>query len=396
MDTVIQSIFIIVAVYVGIGSAYFLLFALAALLPFRKKAASAEQKARIAVFIPGYKEDGIIYHVAEDALKQEYPEHLFDIIVIADSFDRATLNKLKTLSIQVVEVSFEKSTKAKSLNKAMELLEEDYDIAVVLDADNLMAPDFLELVNNSYQNGARAIQGHRTAKNLDTPFARLDALSEEVNNNIFRKGHTALGLPSALIGSAMAFDYQMYKDLMLEIDVVSGFDKELEVQLISRGIYIEYLHDAVVYDEKVQSSEIFEKQRTRWLAAQVNFARKYFYRALTTLITEGRIALFDKTLQFIFLPRGLTIVAIAVLVLVSAFMTSPVFWNLSLLVAKVFVLAMVVAIPLRFYNLKMLVAVLSLPKALLAMLGSLFKMKRAKDTFIHTPHSHVESKNVDS
>jgi cellulose synthase/poly-beta-1,6-N-acetylglucosamine synthase-like glycosyltransferase len=38
-------------------------------------------------------------------------------------------------------VAFEKSTKAKALNVALEQLDEqDFDIAVVLDADNIMAP----------------------------------------------------------------------------------------------------------------------------------------------------------------------------------------------------------------------------------------------------------------
>lgn len=395
MNTILQIAFLVAATYVGIGVLYFLVFALAAMLPSRKKSALSGQKARIAVFIPGYKEDGIIYHVAEDALKQQYPQHLFDVIVIADSFDPNTVAKLKTLPIRVVEVSFEKSTKAKSLNKTMALLEEPYDIAVVLDADNLMAPNFLELVNNSYQNGAIAIQGHRTAKNLDTAFARLDAISEEINNTIFRKGHTALGLPSALIGSAMAFAYNMYKEVMAQIDVVSGFDKELEVQLISRNINIEYLTDAWVYDEKVQSSEIFEKQRTRWLAAQVNFAKRYFFPALLGLITKGQVALFDKTLQFVILPRALTVAATVGLVIISVFMPNPLLWNMALTIFGAFVLAMLLAIPKRFYNGKMLGAIFTLPKAIIAMLGSLLKIKKAKNTFIHTPHSHVQPEKAE-
>jgi len=35
-------------------------------------------------------------------------------------------------------------------------------------------------------------------------LALLDGISEEINNNIFRKGHQTLGLSSALIGSGMA------------------------------------------------------------------------------------------------------------------------------------------------------------------------------------------------
>jgi hypothetical protein len=51
-------------------------------------------------------------------------------------------------------------------------------------------------------------------KNTNNSWAILDAISEEINNNIFRKGHRVLGLSSAIIGSGMAFRYNYFKTLM--------------------------------------------------------------------------------------------------------------------------------------------------------------------------------------
>ena len=45
----------------------------------------------------------------------------------------------------------------------------------------------------------------------DTNTAVLDAVSEEINNSIFRKGHTRLGFSSGLSGSGMAFEYDLFK-----------------------------------------------------------------------------------------------------------------------------------------------------------------------------------------
>jgi hypothetical protein len=45
----------------------------------------------------------------------------------------------------------------------MATLERDYDIAVVLDADNVMATDFLK-ENYRFEYDFIAVQGHRTAK----------------------------------------------------------------------------------------------------------------------------------------------------------------------------------------------------------------------------------------
>jgi hypothetical protein len=42
----------------------------------------------------------------------------------------------------------------------MATLDQDYDIAVVLDADNMMAPDFSK-INAAFENDFIAVQGHR-------------------------------------------------------------------------------------------------------------------------------------------------------------------------------------------------------------------------------------------
>ena len=184
MTIVLNTIMNLLLAYVGLGVLYGFFFAIVSVFYKDRKWGDSGFRSKIAVFIPGYKEDTIIYQVAKDALAQDYPSDKYEVIVIADSFGEEVLEKLRTLPLKVMEVSFERSTKAKSLNKVMGQLTEDYDIAVVLDADNLMKSDFLSKVNVAYQNGHMAIQGHRTAKNLDTNFARLDALSEEINNSI--------------------------------------------------------------------------------------------------------------------------------------------------------------------------------------------------------------------
>jgi hypothetical protein len=54
------------------------------------------------------------------------------------------------------------------------------------------------------------VQGHRAAK-IQGAFAMLDAMSEEINNNIYSKGHRTIGMSSRLVGSGMAFSYQLFK-----------------------------------------------------------------------------------------------------------------------------------------------------------------------------------------
>ena len=80
----------------------------------------------------------------------------------------------------------------------------DTEIVMILDADNIMAPGCLEKVNAAFHAGL-AMQCHRTAKNKNTPVALLDAMSEEININLFRRGPSVAGLSAAPIGPGMAF-----------------------------------------------------------------------------------------------------------------------------------------------------------------------------------------------
>ncbi|MEI6274800.1 MAG: glycosyltransferase family 2 protein [Prolixibacteraceae bacterium] len=383
---------IILLVILGLSLLYIFLFSMAGLLYQQKPYPETMVKRKIAVLIPGYKEDEVIVEVAEEVLLQNYPKDRFDVIIIADSFQPETIAKLKQLQVIVIEVSFEKSTKAKALNKAMELLDDSYDLAIVLDADNIMAADFLSKMNSTFEKGWTVVQGHRTAKNLNTSWAILDAISEEINNHIFRKGHRVLGLSAAIIGSGMAFRYPFFKELMRPVKAIGGFDKEIELKLTSAGHTVEYLNNAMVFDEKVQNSEVFRHQRRRWLSAQFHYFRQDIFKAIKALFTKGNVDYFNKTIQFIQPPRiillGQVLFFSVVYFIFNLFLHNDpvysIFWVLMLFFTF---LTFLFAVPSSFYNKNTLKALISLPKGMILMLDSLLKIKGANKQFIHTKHT---------
>ncbi len=384
---IIDIIQLVLVAYLGFASLYIFIFAFAGIFPIRKRKIIQNTQRTYAVMIPGYKEDQVIIEVAEDALKQDYPSELYDVIVIADSFKPETLATLRKLPIKLIEVSFDLSTKSKALNKAMEQLPDDYDVAVVLDADNIMESSFISKLNNSFNKGFMAVQGHRVAKNMNTRFAILDAISEEVNNRIFRKGHRVVGLSAALIGSGMAMDYQYFKSMMKSIKAIGGFDKEIELRMLKERKVIDFLQDAYVYDEKVQKAEVFSNQRRRWLSAQFHYFSKDFLTSLKHLILKGNLDYFDKAIQFIQPPRVMLLGLLFIINFLSVIF-NPIEWIYTwLAVLGACVLTFILSIPLKFYNLKTLNAVLTLPKAFFLMFLSLLKLKGANKKFIHTEHT---------
>jgi len=395
MILLLNTIELIFLIYLGIGSGYFFIYAFAGLFYSENKNTKTDQKHKFAVFIPGYKEDMVIHHVASKALEQNYPRDKFDIIVIADSFKKETLDELKKLPLQLIEVSFELSTKSRALNKALDQIETDYDVALILDADNIMEPDFISKINTSFQKGYVAVQGHRAAKNLNTAFAILDAISEEINNHFFRKGHRALGLSSGLIGSGMAFEYHFFKELMSGIDAIGGFDKEMEHKILQKKIKIDYSQNAYVYDEKVQKADVFYNQRRRWLAAQFFYLRKFFFVALKDLFLKGNIDFFDKAFQMLLPPRILTLGFVFLFTGLSIILPqlNKVYW---LILFTLTCLAFLFSIPRKFYNKKLLFALWALPRGFILMLLSILRIKGANKKFIHTEHTTVMENKLEN
>lgn len=384
----------VIVIYFGFAAVYVFIFAFAGIFTRKQKVPAKTTVRKFAVLIPGYKEDAVIVDVAQEALSQDYVSSKFDVVIIADSFKSETIEALKKLPIKLVEVSFDVSTKSKALNKAMATIGDDYDVALILDADNVMAIDFISKINQAFDNGFTVVQGHRAAKNVNTSFAVLDAISEEVNNHIFRKGHRNLGFSSALIGSGMAFDYTFFKETMANVRAVGGFDKELELKLLQGKNKIEYVHDAIVLDEKIQKSEVFAKQRKRWLSAQFVYFGKYFFPGLYHLFFKGNVDFFDKVYQMVSPPRVLLIGLVSILTCGYAaiawlfpeleyFAFSIIEWGMIFILV---VLAFLLSIPRKFYNSQTLVAIFTLPKAFFLMFLSLFKLKGANKKFIHTEH----------
>ena len=378
--------------YLTIQVGYLLFFSIAGKIGRKISYAQAKTLRKIRIFIPGYKEDSVIIDTAKNVLLQNYPSEIFEVVIIADSFNKSTLEALKTLPLKVVEVSFEHSTKGKALHKAIEATAHvPVDILLILDADNHITEGFLHAINNAFEQGYEVVQGHRTAKNIQKPFELLDACTEEINNHIFRRGHVAVGLPSALIGSGMAFDWQLFISLLEDIGETSGEDKEIEFRLVRLRKQVAFLDGVYIYDEKVAKTEVFSQQRSRWLATQVEFFEKYFLEGWVQL-SKGNIAFFNKVFQTYLFPRVVLVAALS-LWLLFTFLFSTKFFGFSLGLFVALAIALILGIPAKWYNKKLLMAFLQIPVALFSMLKAMMRIGKARRHFIHTPHGDSTQNN---
>jgi len=333
----------IIFAIVAITVAYITFFSIAGLFSRHQDVPRSKRQNRFIILVPSYKQDKIILNTVSSILGQTYPQRMFDVIVISDHQSEVTNMRLAQYPITLLTPNFEQSTKAKSLQYAILNLPEFkiYDVAVILDASNLVEPEFLNQVNDAFEAaGTKAIQMHRLPQNRDTPSARLDSIFEEINNSIFRRGHIFVGLSAAMMGSGIAFDFNWFRDNIMKVRTASE-DKELEALLMRQHVYIDYFDDIHVYDEKTRDVKDFNRQRGRWAFSQL--------RGLISNIKYLPVALFnrhydlvDKIIQWMLLPRMIATAIIAIVSLIMPFVYFSLavkWWVLAAIMGLAFAIA---------------------------------------------------------
>lgn len=344
-------------------------------------AALSNRTTRFLILFPAYNEDRVIVNAVEQFLLQDYPETHYTVVVISDHMQPNTNEILGKMPIKLLTPTFEKSSKAKAMQYAINHVEGDFDNVVVLDADNVVRTDFLSQLNilcTVYD----AIQCHRCAKNANNDVAVLDGASEEINNTLFREAHNRLGLSSALIGSGMCFNYNLFKQNVFQLKT-AGEDREMEALLLKQGIFIKYAPDIHVFDEKVSSQDNFQRQRMRWMTAQIQSLLNQLPQ-IPQAIIQGNINFIDKTIQQALIPRSILIVLLAV---ISVLMTLLVYeWCMKwwvLLGLLTIALFIALPAPLRFKSFR---KALAIPGLVLRMLKNFLHIDRKNTDFIHTTH----------
>ena len=341
MWTAIHTIDIVLWIIMASSVLYVTFYALVSLFPSRTSklqpsAISPHPSLSFLILFPAYKEDAVIVHSVRQFLEQTYPKGLYEVVVISDHMQDNTNELLRQLPITLLTPQFERSSKAQGLQHAIHQLStfnsqlSTFNYIVVLDADNVVLPDFLEQLNAVCQKGYQAIQCHRCAKNSDNDIAVLDG-----------------GLSSALIGSGMCFTFEWFKrNVNLLNSAVE--DRELESLLLQEKVFIKFEENIHVFDEKVNNHENFERQRLRWLNGQLQ-TLLIMLPNIPHAITTGNINYIDKTIQQALIPRSILLVMIPLFSLIML-CVAPV-WSLKWwILFLVLCLSLYISIPSQMRN----------------------------------------------
>jgi cellulose synthase/poly-beta-1,6-N-acetylglucosamine synthase-like glycosyltransferase len=351
--------------------------------PYERKPFLTDKNYEFGIVITAHQETSFIIPLVDSILKQTYQQ--FYIYVVADDCDVTSLN-FTDQRVNILKPSPSLHSKIKSIHYAVNQFVRKHDAMIILDADNLIHPQFLNVINNHFRKGYRVVQADFKPKNTDTVYARMDAIGDMFNFFIDREVRMKLGISPAIWGSGVAIDLDLYKEVEYS-NFLGGFDKKLQSHLVQQVDQIAFSTDAILYDEKISSGKSLENQRTRWISSYF----KYFKESLAIFFKGIKTFNFNLVyFGFITLrpPLFIVIGAALLLTLVNYFI-NPVLFVIWLCVLVSFVLSFIAIVVVKGKSIQYLQALCMLPLFVLRQVAALMKIKKAKTSFLKTQHTKL-------
>ena len=381
--TLIQTLWILLQVLIGYQLVLpFLLYVIRSLMATKKVEVAENRQADYAIIVTAYEQTDMLPSVINSILKLKYDNYL--IYVVADKCDisNLTFGDQRVILLRPEEIL---SSNIKSHFYAINRFKRPHERITIIDSDNLIHPEYLNMMNISFEKGFKAVQGVREAKNLNTHYACLDAARDIYYRFIDNKILFEIGSSATLSGSGMAFTTELYKDCLenSEIDG-AGFDKVLQFEILKRDNRIAFAETAIVYDEKTSRSEQLVKQRARW----INTWFKYFNLGLKT--TGSGLIKMDWN-KFIFgvvlmRPPSFILIILSFICLVIDLIIFPKMAAAWLISSILFICMFFIAFSYFKANKVIYSSLINAPKFIYYQLAALLKAKNANQLSVATKH----------
>ncbi|HHW42360.1 glycosyltransferase [Desulfofundulus thermobenzoicus] len=245
--------------------------------------------ATFAVVVAAHNEEKVIGELVKSIFRMDYPRNLYEVFVIADNCtDHTAAIAAKEGATVIKRFNDREKGKGYALEYGFQQifrLKRNFDAIVVLDADNLISPNFLNIMNHRLARGEKIIQGYLATKNPnDTWITRSIYVGYLITNRFWQLAKYNLGLTCALGGTGMCIASDVLQKFGWGMTSLTE-DLEFQTKALFCGLKVSWAHDAVVYDEKPLTMKQSWRQRQRWMQGHCNVASRYFFK----LVWQGLV-----------------------------------------------------------------------------------------------------------
>ena len=323
MTDVLKILAWIISFILTIYTSYFTVMCLFSFLPL-KKGKKFEPKNKFAVVIAARNEEFVIGNLIDSLKRQQYPQELYDIIVIPNNCTDNT--RMVALSKNTIVFDCKRiiTSKGDVLGEFFDWVltnDNSYDAFCVFDADNLVSENFLSEINNAMCMGARIGQGFRDSKNpYDTYISSCSTIYFYMVNKFISRARGAANLSAMLNGSGFFVIKDVIKKLGGWHTKTMTEDIEFSTKCVLAGEKIHWVPEAIYYDEQPLSFPESWKQRKRWSTGIIQCCELYVPKLFKSIIKHKSLSAFDF-MMVLFVPfMQIIYLASAVLAVILYFM----------------------------------------------------------------------------
>jgi len=307
--------------------------------------APAERSAALAVLMPAHDEaTGIGESIAALWPQLNAQDRL---LVVADNCSDDTAAVARALGAEVVERSdAEHRGKGFALDFGMKhLAQRPPAIVLVVDADCIVAAGAVDLLARRCLDAGRPVQAlylmrAPEAAALKTRVAEFAWL---VKNQVRALGSHRLGLPCQLMGSGMAFPWEVLRDAPLASGHIVE-DLQLGLDLAAVGAAPVFCPRALVTSTFPLATAGLATQRTRWEHGHLGVIASMGPRLLWQAVRRRQGALAAMVLDVGVPPMAALLLALSIVVVMSAALAALGAAATALLVASVTIVVLVLAL----------------------------------------------------
>ncbi|AKG22777.1 glycosyltransferase family 2 protein [Calothrix sp. 336/3] len=310
---------------------HFLIECSAALLPFSGKNYQGRwQDTQVAVLVPAHNEELVIADTLAHIIPQLKSQDR--VVVIADNCSDATAEIARGTGAVVIE-RHDRTHQGKgyALDYGLDFLAvEPPDIVVFIDADCIVQGGAIAMLSEWAIASNRPIQGNYfMAKPQSNPSAKdfISQFSIIIKNIVRSQGLTNLGQSSLLLGTGMAFPWQVIRS----VNMASGHlveDMKLGLDLTIAGYPTIFCPEAQVTANLPSQQQAAKSQRTRWVHGHLQAIRTYVPRLITEAITQKRFDLLVCLLDLCIPPLSLlTVIWLMVMLITLLFAVWGMGWT---------------------------------------------------------------------
>ncbi len=302
MPMVISALFVSLQVVMVLIAVYQFGLSIFGLMKNKSRKRHKPQKS-FAVLVAAHNEEQVVGALIDNLKKMDYPEELYDIFVICDNCTDNTAAISESMGVHACRRTNHllrgKGYAIEWMLKELWAMPRQYDAVVMFDADNLVNPDFLQLMNDDLCEGHQVIQGYLDTKNPEDSWVTAAyGITYWYCNRLWQLSRTNLKMSNFLGGTGMCFDSKLLKEMGWGATSLVE-DLEFSMRCVQRGIYPILNYDAKVYDEKPVTFKASARQRLRWMQGHFNVARNYFFPLLWASIKERNFIKFDSAIYSI-------------------------------------------------------------------------------------------------